>query len=61
MEALGYDMLPVGKPITDSYLPLAECTVFALKPDQLRQNGVPWIDRQRIALIRLHQRVNRSR
>jgi hypothetical protein len=61
MEALGYDMLPIGKPIADSYLPLAECTAFALKPEHLRQNGVRWIDRQRIALIRLHQRIHRSR
>jgi hypothetical protein len=52
-------LLPVGKAITDSYLPLAECTAFALKPEHLRHSGVLWIDRQRIALIRLHQRVNR--
>jgi hypothetical protein len=59
MEALGYDMLPTPKRISDSYIPLSECTAFTLKPDLLRQSGVPWIDRQRVNLIRLHQRVNR--
>ena len=59
MEAMGYDMLPTPKAIIDSYIPLAECTAFTLKPELLRNNRVPWIDRQRAALIRLHQRVNR--
>ena len=61
LEAMGYDMLPTPKAIIDSYIPLAECTAFSLKPELLRNSRVPWIDRQRIALIRLHQRVNRSR
>jgi hypothetical protein len=60
MEALGYDVLPAPKSIVDSFIPLAECTAFSLKPEQLRYSGVPWIDRQRVALIRLHQKVNRS-
>ena len=47
--------------IVDSYIPLTECTAFSLKPELLRNSGVPWIDRQRVALIRLHQKVNRSR
>ena len=33
MEALGYDALPTPKPIVDSFIPLAECTAFALKPE----------------------------
>lgn len=61
LEALGYDTLPTPKAIVDSYIPLTECTAFSLKPDLLRNSRVPWIDRQRVALIRLHQRVNRSR
>ena len=61
LEAMGYDMLPTPKAIVDSYIPLTECTAFSLKPELLRNSRVPWIDRQRAALIRLHQRVNRSR
>lgn len=59
MEAMGFDMLPTPKPIVDSFIPLAECTAFSLKLDLLRQSNVPWLDRQRAAIIRLHQRVNR--
>jgi hypothetical protein len=61
LEAMGYDMLPTPKAIVDSYIPLAECTAFSLKPELLRNSRIPWVDRQRVALIRLHQRVNRSR
>ncbi len=61
LEALGYDTLPTPKAIVDSYIPLTECTAFSLKPDLLRNSRVPWIDRQRVALIHLHQRINRSR
>ena len=61
MEAMGYDMLPSPKPIVDSFIPLAECTAFSLKPEHLRYSGVPGINRQRVALIRLHQKVNRGR
>jgi hypothetical protein len=61
LEAMGYDVLPTPKPIADSLIPLAECTAFSLKPELLRQSKVPWIDRQRLALIRLQQKVNRSR
>jgi hypothetical protein len=61
LEAMGYDMLPTPKAIADSYIPLTECTAFSLKPELLRNSRVPWIDHQRIALIRLHQRINRSR
>lgn len=61
MEAMGFDMLPTPRPIVDSYIPLPECTVFSLKLDLLRQSNVPWLDRQRSALIRLHQKVNRAR
>ncbi|HSD83728.1 MAG TPA: hypothetical protein VLG46_07710 [Anaerolineae bacterium] len=61
LEALGYDMLPTPKSIVDSYIPLDECTAFFLNPELLRYSKVPWIDRQRVALIRLHQRINRAR
>ncbi len=61
MEAMGFDMLPTPKPIVDSFIPLAECTAFSLKPELLQQSKVPWVGRQRAALIRLHQKVNRSR
>ena len=60
LEAMGYDMLPTAKLIADSYIPLAECTAFSLKQDHLRQSNIPWVNRQRVALIRLHQRINRS-
>ncbi len=33
LEAMGYDTLPAPKPIADSYIPLEECTAFALKMD----------------------------
>jgi hypothetical protein len=59
MEAMGFDMLLTPKAIIDSYIPLAECTAFSLKLELLRDSHVPWIDRQRVALIRLHQNVNR--
>ena len=59
LEAMGFDALPTPKAIVDSYIPLTECTSFSLKPELLRNSHVPWIDRQRAALIRLHQRVNR--
>jgi hypothetical protein len=61
MEAMGFDMLPTPKPVVDSFFPLAECTAFSLKPELLQQSGVPWVDRQRAALIQLHQKVNRGR
>jgi hypothetical protein len=61
MEAMGFDMLPTPKPIADSFIPLSECTAFALKLDLLRQSNVPWLDRQRVALIRLQQKLNRGR
>jgi hypothetical protein len=61
LEAQGYDVLPIPKLITDSFIPLPECTAFVLKLDLLRQSNIPWLDRQRVALIRLQQRINRSR
>ena len=61
MEALGYDTLPAPRPIVDSFIPLPECTAFTLKPEQLRDSGVPWLDRRRAVLIRLQQRINRGR
>jgi hypothetical protein len=53
LEARGYDMLPAPKPITDSYIPLEECTAFELKMDRLRASRVAWLTRQRIALVQL--------
>ena len=61
MEALGFDALPAPRPIVDSFIPLPECTAFSLKPELLRQSKVLWIDRQRLALIRLQERINRER
>ncbi len=61
LEAMGYDMLPTPKAIVDSFVPLDECTAFSLKRDLLRYSKVPWIDRQRVALIRLHQKIGRVR
>lgn len=58
MEALGYDRLPTPKSIADSFIPLPECTAFALNLQLLQQSNVLWLNRQRVALIRLHQRVN---
>ncbi len=60
LEAMGYDMLPTSKLIVDSYIPLAECTAFSLKQELLHQSKVPWIDRQRVALIRLYQKTRSS-
>jgi hypothetical protein len=60
LEARGYDVLPVPKSISDSFIPLPECTAFALKLDLLRQSNIPWLDRQRVALIRLHQKTRSS-
>jgi hypothetical protein len=57
LEAMGYDMLPTGKPIADSYLPLAEFTAFVLNLELLRQNNIPWIDCQRVMLVRLYQKT----
>ena len=58
---MGFDMLPAPKPIVDSFIPLAECTAFSLKPEHLRQSNVPWINRERVALIRLQRRINLGR
>ena len=61
MLALGYDTLPAPRPIVDSYIPLAECTAFSLRQEHLRYSNIPWINRQRVALIRLHQKIGRNR
>lgn len=55
LEALGYEALPAPKPIQDSYFPLPECTGFTLQLERLRGSKIPWLTRQRLALIRLHQ------
>ncbi len=61
LEAMGYDTLPAPKPIVDSYIPLEECTAFALKKDRLRDNHVAWLNRQRIALIQLQHSQSGSK
>ena len=61
LESLGFDRLLTPKPIVDSYIPLPECTAFLLKLEYARQNHIPWLNRQRIALIRLQQKFNRPR
>jgi hypothetical protein len=61
LEAMGYDMLPTPKAIVDSFVPLDECTAFSLKLELLHQSKVFWMNRQRVALIRLHQKIGRVR
>ncbi len=60
LEALGYDALPTPRAIVDSYVPLDECTAFSLNLKHLRANRVPRLGRDRIALIRLEQRLTQS-
>ncbi len=57
LEAMGYDMLPAPKAIADTYIPLEECTAFTLRREQLRNNGISWLGRDRVALIRVHQKI----
>lgn len=61
LEAMGYDMLPTPKAIVDSYMPLTECTAFSLDLERAHRSGLPRLDGRRVALIRLDQRINRSR
>ncbi len=61
LEAMGYDMLPAPKPIADAYIPLEECTAFTLRREQLRNNGISWLGRDRVALIRLYQSITSKR
>ena len=58
LEAMGYEYLPAPKRIRDSYFPLDECTAFSLDPKRLRRSEIPWLTRQRLALIHLHQRLH---
>ncbi len=53
LEAMGYDTLSAPKRIVDSYMPLEECTSFALDRARLGRSRIPWLTRQRAALIRL--------
>jgi hypothetical protein len=57
LEALGYDELTAPRPITDSYFPLPECTAFTLNVERLKHSDVPWLTGQRLALLRLGQRL----
>jgi hypothetical protein len=57
LERLGYDSLSAPKPILDSYVPLAECTSYTVHLGRLRANKVAWLTRQRLALLRLRQRL----
>jgi hypothetical protein len=60
MEAMGYDRLPAPRPIVDSFYPLDECTAFTFQAERLRSSKISWLDRQRIAVIRLYQKLNSS-
>jgi hypothetical protein len=58
LERLGYNSLLGPKAILDSYIPLEECTGYTVHLGRLRANKVPWLTRQRLALLRLHQRLS---
>jgi len=53
LEAMGYETMNAPKRIVDSYVPLDECTGFALDGARLKVSRIPWLNRQRVALIRL--------
>jgi len=53
---MGYETLNAPKPIVDSYQPLDECRSFVPQPDRLRASRLRWLNRQRVALIRLRER-----
>jgi hypothetical protein len=57
LVAMGYECLRAPKRILDSYFPLAECTSFDLDLKRLRQSEIPWLTSQRIALVRLHEKL----
>ena len=53
LEAMGYDTMNAPKRIVDSFVPLDECTGFALDEARLKVSRIRWLSRQRTALIRL--------
>jgi hypothetical protein len=53
LEAMGYDTMNAPKRIVDSYVPLDECTGFALDEARIKVSRIRWLNRQRAALIRL--------
>lgn len=57
LEALGHEYLRAPKRILDSYFPPEECSSFALDQSRLRRSEIPWLTRQRIALVRLHKNL----
>jgi hypothetical protein len=56
LEAMGYDTLNAPQVILDSFVPLEECTGFAPSRERLRVSRIPWLNRQRVALIQLHHK-----
>ena len=59
LEAMGYETLSAPEVILDSYVPLNQCTGFEPDGQRLKLNQISWIGRQRVALIRLHQKLRR--
>lgn len=60
LEAMGHEYLRAPKRILDSYFPLEECTSFALDLKRLRRSEIRWLTRQRIAFVRLHEKLARN-
>ncbi|MGQ9625656.1 MAG: hypothetical protein ACUVV0_01965 [Anaerolineae bacterium] len=54
---MGYEALHVRAVIRDSYVPLEECRAFALDEKGLRLSGAKHIDRKRLNLLRLAEKV----
>jgi hypothetical protein len=59
LTRMGYDSLNSPKPILDSYQPLEECRSFALHLERLEASRVPWLNRQRAALVALAQGLSK--
>ncbi len=54
---MGYEVLRVQAPIRDSYVPVEGCRFFSLDEKGLGQTGAKNIDRKRLGLIQLLQRL----
>ncbi|MFB0545757.1 MAG: hypothetical protein ACETWB_02495 [Anaerolineae bacterium] len=54
---MGYESLRVQAVIQDSYVPLEGCRAFVLDEEGLRKTGAQGIDRKRMGLIRLWERL----
>jgi len=56
LEAMGYETLNAPQVIVDSFVPLEECTGFTLDHQRLRLSRIPWLNRERAALIELQRK-----